>query len=569
VIGAILGAGHGSSPDADLARAYVRAWTRAEWSAMYQELDTPSQRRVSAPSFADGYRAALRMATATDAVIAGRAHGLGGEQFAVPVRVHTRLFGTLSLEFDVAVSGGSEGPRVRWSRSLLFPGLRPGEKLARRLQLPRRATLLARDGSVLAEGNPELTSGETTRESPIGDVGASVIGTVGPAPSSRRESLESEGVPGTAVIGLSGLERALDARLRGRPGGALLAGRRLLAYIAPKPAPPVRTSISPELQSEAVTALAGRLGAVVAMVPQSGQVLAVAGIGLDGLQPPGSTFKMITLAAVLKAKLATPRTVFPYATHATLDGVELDNANGEECGGSLELAFAVSCNSVFTPLGVRLGATRLVAMAELFGFNSAPGLAGAAESTLPPATEIQGELAVGSTAIGQGEVLATPLQMAIVAATIADAGRRPTPTFLASAGVRRGPVAVSAAEARTIRHLMTGVVRFGTGRSAAIPGVTVAGKTGTAELKSGCTPEQEADRAQREAEQEGEEETESDEVCASATDPSNTDAWFASFAPATRPRIVVSVLLVKDGAGGDTAAPLAREVLETGLKAAR
>ena len=73
---------------------------------------------------------------------------------------------------------------------------------------------------------------------------------------------------------------------------------------------------------------------------------------------------MITLAAALEAHVATPHTTFPYATYATLDGVKLNNANGEECGGSLELAFAVSCNSVFTPLGVKIGATRLVAMAE-------------------------------------------------------------------------------------------------------------------------------------------------------------------------------------------------------------
>ena len=91
----------------------------------------------------------------------------------------------------------------------------------------------------------------------------------------------------------------------------------------------------------------------------------------------------------------TPMTSITAQTHATLDGVKLSNANGEECGGSLALAFAVSCNSVFAPLGVKLGAPRLVAMAERFGFNHDPGIAGAAESTLPAANEIQGELDVG------------------------------------------------------------------------------------------------------------------------------------------------------------------------------
>jgi cell division protein FtsI/penicillin-binding protein 2 len=323
----------------------------------------------------------------------------------------------------------------------------------------------------------------------------------------------------------------------------------------------MRTSVSPSVQQAAVTALAGQLGGIVAMRPSTGEVLAVAGIGLDGLQPPGSTFKIITLSGALAAHVATPRTTFPYATHAVLDGVRLNNANGEECGGSLELSFAVSCNSVFTPLGVKLGASRLVSTAESFGFNHDPGLPGAARSTLPPASRIQGELAVGSTAIGQGQVLATPLQMAIVAAAIADGGRRPAPTFLRGAR-GAGARAVSPGVARTVRHLMTQVVRVGTGKSAAIPGVVVAGKTGTAELKSACPTSGE----EHEAHTSESSETGSDERChGGESNASNTDAWFTAFAPAVHPRIVVCVMLVKDGAGGDTAAPVARQVLEAGL----
>jgi peptidoglycan glycosyltransferase len=117
-----------------------------------------------------------------------------------------------------------------------------------------------------------------------------------------------------------------------------------------------------------------------------------------------------------------------------------------------------------------------------------------------------------------------------------------------------------------VRRLMIGVVRNGTGTSAAIPGVTVAGKTGTAELKSQCTA------AQSESGQSGEpgaQESTSSGCVGADSEASNTDAWFASFAPALKPRIVVGVLLVKDGAGGDTAAPVAREVLEAGLQATR
>ena len=159
----------------------------------------------------------------------------------------------------------------------------------------------------------------------------------------------------------------------------------MLASVPARAAASVRTSVSPGLQRAAVAALGGQLGGIVVISPSSGQILAVAGIGLDGLQPPGSTFKMITLTGALQAGIANPQTVFPYATYATLDGVQLHNANGEECGGTLEHAFAVSCNSVFTPLGVKLGSARLVATAERFGFNHDTGIAGAPMSTLPAA----------------------------------------------------------------------------------------------------------------------------------------------------------------------------------------
>jgi cell division protein FtsI/penicillin-binding protein 2 len=582
-VGAVVGAQHAGSPSYALADRFVAAWTRGDYVSMYSDIDAVSQRSTSASQFASVYQDALTTATATatGAQVAGRARGVADGLVAVPVRVQTRLFGDLSLSFTLKVLEGGEGARIVWSRSLAFPGLRGGETLSRRTALPRRATLLARDGSVLAESPADAgaSTAEAGRSSPLGNLASAVVGTVGAVPASRRQALEAQGVPPGAIVGVSGLEQALDDRLRGTPGGALLAvgGRtqpgglgqdgglgRVLAYAAPRPAPAVHSSVSPALQRAAVTALGGQLGGVVAMQPSSGQILAVAGIGLDGLQPPGSTFKIVTLTGVLEAGIANPHSVFPYASFATLDGVKLNNANGENCGGTLELAFAVSCNSVFTPLGVKLGSARLVAMAERFGFNHDPGIAGAAESSLPAAAQIQGELDVGSTAIGQGEVLATPLEMATVAATIADGGRRPTPSFLLDAGHTPSKRVISATVARTVRHLMIGVVRFGTGTSAAIPGVVVAGKTGTAELKTECSPsatESESSSAESRPKESGA------ETCqGAASEASNTDAWFAAFAPALHPRIVVCVLLVKDGAGGATAAPVARQVIEAGLQ---
>ncbi|HEX4187838.1 MAG TPA: penicillin-binding transpeptidase domain-containing protein [Solirubrobacteraceae bacterium] len=568
VIGLIVGANSHTPASHTLASSYVTAWARGDYRAMYSDIDAASRRGMTPAAFASAYRQALLTATASGVRPAGKPHDEPGGIVAVPVRVHTSLFGTLALSFMLKIGDSGEGERVSWSRSMLFPGLLAEERLRRTTTLPPRAALLARDGTVLAEGSTSGISGEQTRSSPLGELASPVIGSVGPVPAARRQALQAQGVEADAIVGVSGLERAFDDRLRGTPGGELLAeseheaGKsRVLASALPRAARALRTSVSPTAQRAAVAALGGQLGGIVAMRP-SGQILAVAGIGLDGLQPPGSTFKMITLSGALQAGIATPRSVFPYASYATLDGVRLNNANGENCGGTLELAFAVSCNSVFSPLGVKLGAARLVSMAERFGFNRETGVAGAPESTLPPASGIQGELAVGSTAIGQGQVLATPLQMAAVAATIADEGRRPKPTFDQAAASAPAASVLSVGVARTVRRLMIGVVREGTGTSAAIPGVVVAGKTGTAELKSQCSSAGAESASSEESGSGGR------EGCSGTTgEASNTDAWFAAFAPALHPRVVVAVLLVKDGAGGTTAAPVARQVIEAGLQA--
>jgi transpeptidase family protein/penicillin-binding protein/MecA-like transpeptidase family protein len=552
-VGAVVGANHSSSAARDTAVSFVRAWADGDYRAMYRLIYPGSPGTLSERQMAGECERALRTSTATRVRLMGHVHSEPEGTFEVPVQVDTRLFATLSLSFAIRVVEGTQGPRVRWARSLTFPGLRTGESLSRDMQLPARAALLARDGSLLA-GGPALAAGQ--RSSPLGAAAEAVVGQVGPVPASRRSELEAQGVPANAIVGVSGLERTFDDRLRGSPGGELLAGTRVLARTQAHRGISVRTSISPTVQRAAALALGGQYGGVVALDPRSGDILGVAGIALEGLQPPGSTFKMVTVSGVLEAGIASPTSVFPYATSTLLDGVKLENANGESCGGSLALAFAVSCNSVFAPLGAKLGAARLVSTAERFGFNHETGLPGASESTLPHASEIQGELDVGSTAIGQGQVQASPLQMALVAATIADGGRRPSLSFEDRARATFTP-AIGAAVAHTVRRLMIGVVREGTGTAAAIPGVTVAGKTGTAELGNAhCGGESSTAETSSSS---------SSETC-SGKSPQNTDAWFAAFAPALTPRVVVGVLMVKDGAGGETAAPVAREVLEAALR---
>ncbi len=634
VVGAIVGAGHSSaSPAPSVAARFAAAWAKGDYVSMYGELAPASRRAVSPSEFAQVYKEALMTATADSEQVVGAPQGAAGDVEVVATKVHTSLFGTLAERFRLPiVPGPHEGEaRVRWSRSLAFPGLHEGELLSRHTALPPRAALLAREGSVLAQG-PATAAG--TRSSPLGAAASAIVGEVGPIPSGRLQALEAEGVPPNAIVGVSGLELAADARLRGTPGGELLAvpagtastgaagagtasggtsnagtssagatnagtssagttnagtpsagttnagtssagatsGGRVLARANAHAGSAVRTTISPALQTAAVTALGSQYGGVIAMEPASGQVLGVAGIGLDALQPPGSTFKMITVSGVLEAGIARPTSSFPYATAAKLDGVLLHNANGEECGGSLVEAFAVSCNSVFSPLGVKLGAARLVAMAERYGFNHPPGIEGAVESTLPPAGQIQGELAVGSTAIGQDQVLASPLEMATVAATIADGGRHPTPSLTLSPPPTHSPPtrAISAATARTVRGMMLDVVRFGTGTAAAIPGVEVAGKTGTAELSTpaACDASPEQKPAEGEEHSSSSEHASASSSCAAEqNNPKNTDAWFAAFAPALRPKIAVGVLMVRDGAGGESAAPVAKQVIEAALQA--
>jgi cell division protein FtsI/penicillin-binding protein 2 len=465
---------------------------------MWRELTPAAQQATPERRFMTAYANADR-AAGVKAVKVGAAGTERDGRIAVPVRVRTDIFKTLKGTIELPVSGKGDDAGVDWSFALRLPGLRQDEAVVRRAGTdPKRGEIIAADGSTL---------GATA-------IGASIAGRAGDNPT--------------------GLQRRFDARLGGHPSARLLFGERVIARTKAVRGRDVRTTLRPSLMQSASQALGGKLGGVAVIRPRDGAVQALAGLAVSAPQPPGSTFKIITTSAALDHHVATPSSTYPVQTAATLSGVKLRNASGEACGGSLTQAFIESCNSVFAPLGAKVGARRLVAAAKAFGFNEKPRIPAALPNTISEPKDLKDDLAVGAAAIGQDRDLATPLGMASVGATIALGGRRAQPRVTTLDRVVRKR-AVPSRVAHQVTDMMIGVVRGGTGTAAALPGITVAGKTGTAELRP------------------------------NSSNPKDADAWFVAFAPADKPRVAVAVMLVGAGFGGTAAAPVARSVLSAAL----
>jgi hypothetical protein len=491
----------GGAARRDAAQRFAMAWARDDRAAMWRVLTRGARERYPEARFAAAYRSAEQ----ASGVRSVRIRSVGAEHdgtIPVAVEVRTEDFGTLSGSVALPVSGSDARAGVDWDPSLRLPGLRRGEAV-RKLSgpQPRRGAILAADGTPL-----NATA-----------LGAGLAGQPGRKPT--------------------GLERIYDRRLGGHASATLLFGTRVIARTPTVPGRSLRTTIRPALMQQAAAALGGQLGGVAVIRPRDGAVQALAGLAVSAPQPPGSTFKIVTLSAALANGIATPSTSYPVLTYATLSGVQLRNASGEACGGTLIEAFTKSCNSVFAPLGAKLGAKRLVATARAFGWDEQPNIPAAKPSTISPPSQLRDDLAVGAAAIGQDRDLATPLQMASVGATIALDGRRTQPRITTIDPVVSKKV-LSTNVAHQVRSMMINVVRSGTGTAAAIPGVEVAGKTGTAELRP------------------------------NSTNPKDADAWFVAFAPAQHPRVAVAVMLVGAGFGGTAAAPIARQVLDAALRGA-
>jgi cell division protein FtsI/penicillin-binding protein 2 len=357
---------------------------------------------------------------------------------------------------------------------------------------------------------------------------------------------------------------------------------------AQNPGGNVVTTLNPAAQRAAYAGLGTRKGAVAAIEPSTGRVLALVSTpsydpgALSGngraanrawarlnadtnkpmlnravrqTYPPGSTFKVVTAAAALDAGVVTD---LDAATNSpdpyTLPGTSTTLTNeGDGCvDAPLRSAFAWSCNTVFAKLGVDVGVKDMGATAEAFGFNDADVKVPFAVSPSTFDTSVdKAQLALSS--IGQYNTRATPLQMAMVAAAVANGGQVREP-YLVERTTRRGGETVSAAGSRPVRQamhpatavqmkeLMEDVVTEGTGTNAAIPGATVGGKTGTAQhgIGNSGTPY----------------------------------AWFVSWAQGERdmePKVAVAVVVEDasadrwDISGGGDAAPIAKAVMEAVL----
>jgi Penicillin binding protein transpeptidase domain/Penicillin-binding Protein dimerisation domain/NTF2-like N-terminal transpeptidase domain len=552
VIAFALGAAAGKpgSPEMEAAERFAEAWELRDFGGMYRELNADSRRENSEAEFISAYRKAAEISTLEEIESEAPRNATdrnGTTVVPVPVRAGSVAFGEIEADLMLPFSDGG----IAWSPNLAFPGLRSGEHLESRIDLAPRAPILAADGTALAEGPAGA------REYPIGSAAIDVTGEIGIAEEDDAAALARHGFPPGTLVGTSGLEQAFNARLAGKPGGSLLAvaddgsSARIVARSDPRPGTRLKTTIDTDLQLAAVSALAGRAGGVVALDARNGDVRALAGQAFSAPQPPGSTFKMVTTTAALQKGVVSLDDFFEIVNGVNVGGRFISNANGEFCGGSFREAFAESCNADFAPLGPKIGNQEMVATAERFGFNAPPPLYGSrfvnavepAESSIPP--EIGDELDLGVSAIGQGEVLATPLEMATVAQTIANDGIREPTSIVANRKLRPElkPVRVTSAKiAAELTELMVGVVTSGTGFAAAIPEAQVAGKTGTAELGP----------------VRGEEDSPEPEQI--------KDAWFAAFAPAEKPRLAVGVLLIEaEAAGGEVAAPVAGQVLSAGL----
>jgi cell division protein FtsI/penicillin-binding protein 2 len=370
------------------------------------------------------------------------------------------------------------------------------------------------------------------------DLGSHVVGRVGPVTAELLAKLAPD-VTSNDVVGLSELEASHQRELAGTASGDVQlrdAANRVLEslyHFSGTPPRPVQTTIDLAVQRAAERAVDGvdQPVAVVALQASTGNVRAVVSRprdqfdrALNGRYPPGSSFKVVTSTALLEAGVKPDQSI-SCPPDVEVGGRHFRNfEHEEEPQLDFQEAFAISCNTAFVQLARRLDAGALEAAARRYGFGDEPVLGGlSAVGGAFPAPRDATELV--ASAIGQGRVTASPLEMATVAATVASGSWHP-PTLVPDPARKPPGQALEPGVADALRALMARVVASGTGTAAAVPGQQVSGKTGTAEFGT--------------------------------AEPPATHAWFIGF----RGDLAFAVLVEGGGVGGRVAAPLAARFLQ-------
>lgn len=427
-------------------------------------------------------------------------------------------------------------------------------------RLVDRGRIISADGQVLAESRARVVAGERlySRRYPRGSLAAQVVGYA-------------------SAGGQTGIERFYNRYLTGSFGSEPLLqrlGRRV------KKGADVRLSLDTRIQEVAEQALERRRGAVVAVDPATGQILAMASSPTFSLQqaitdfgqiepegsplidratagryPPGSTFKVVTASAALEEGLYTPESRFTDTGSYATPGGPIRNFGQETFGiHSLSRALTKSINTTFAAIGDALGRSGLGSAMDRFGFGRRPVIDLPDSEVLISGRRRDGKILpndqegedTARIAIGQEQLAVTPLQMAMVAAAVANGGLVMSPHLMASITDRAGSQvtvakpheegqAMSAASAEQMTAMMENVVSEGTGTAAALSsaGVSVAGKTGTAESGAAGV----------------------------------NDAWFIGFAPSQAPKVAVAVVIEDTNlTGGAAAAPIAASVMREAIQ---
>ncbi|HEV7524525.1 MAG TPA: penicillin-binding transpeptidase domain-containing protein [Acidimicrobiia bacterium] len=584
---------------------FLHAWARNDTATMATLLDVPPPNLAAAagsllvavPGSSATYRRTSLSGTATEATATYHA------------KVTLKGLGAIEWNAPIAVTHADSRWTIKWTPGLLYPALATGQHLSVKRTWPRRAPIVAADGSVLAGDQDIVTIGlEASRIKSPADLNATkaglktllgvdptkvdgllsankshpdyflplgppvrkdagyevlraklyplpgvvfqtghgvgtvdailtqeILGNVGEITAERLTQLGSPYATGDKV-GLSGLESVYEKRLAGAPRTdvVIVDGRgatvRTIKRFAGKPAQPVRLTIDLATQKAAEAALAGvtKNAALVAIDTTTGAIKAVVSKpdngfdrALAGRYPPGSTFKVVTSAALL-AGGSNGSTPAPCPAKIVVDGRPFHNFEGE-ASGALDLAgaFQISCNNAFIGLADKLPADALGKAAQLFGFNAKWTLGGidVAGGSYPKPSDAADRAA---SAIGQGRVLASPVQMASIAAAVASGQWRAPLLITAPARATTPKVSALAPTVRsTLQSFMASVVRApGTAAGAGLPADSF-GKTGTAEFSGGTPPP--------------------------------THAWYIGY----RGNTAFAVIVEGGGVGGRVAAPLA------------